>query len=75
MEFETRINVTESVRNMDLPEVEEKWGSKLVIVANLPCRLKALCGDNVLPPDHSDLTRSRVMDYAFLEMIGKTKLI
>ncbi|XP_014204050.1 general transcription factor 3C polypeptide 1 isoform X2 [Copidosoma floridanum] len=68
--YHTRKNVKSVVENLSLSDVEQKYGSKLVIVASQGLRERALIDYNVNPTLQLSL-----LHYCLLERIGRTRYL
>lgn len=66
--YYTRKNIKDEIKNLNLNEVIEKYGMKLVIVASQQVRMRALVGNTVSPT--LELT---LMHYCFLERVGRSR--
>uniref|UniRef100_A0A6P7FFU9 General transcription factor 3C polypeptide 1 n=1 Tax=Diabrotica virgifera virgifera TaxID=50390 RepID=A0A6P7FFU9_DIAVI len=66
--FNERENISEDIKDLTLDEVKEKYGRKLVIVADQKQRIKALCG-NLIDPCIDFLNA----EYCILERIGRSR--
>ncbi|CAG9832138.1 unnamed protein product [Diabrotica balteata] len=66
--FNERENISDVVKDLSLDEVQEKYGRKLVIVADQKHRIKALCGDLIDPC--IDFLNA---EYCILERIGRSR--
>ncbi|CAK9821586.1 General transcription factor 3C polypeptide 1 [Anthophora retusa] len=66
--YYTRKDVTETLRNLSLDEVTEKYGQRLVIVASQAARNHALMGNEVSPT-----LVLNVIQYCFLERVGRSR--
>lgn len=68
----TRIDITDEVVKLNLSEVEEKWGNKLVIVASQDIRTYSLVGN--LSTSNIDFSKCSI-HYDMLERIGRSRYL
>ncbi|KAK3919691.1 General transcription factor 3C polypeptide 1 [Frankliniella fusca] len=66
--YDQRKDITDTAKRASLDEAKQKWGSKLVLVANQCVRSAALMGDDVDP-----CLEFSAMHFCILERIGRAR--